>query len=147
MYCNNFFFWLIPETERTILNGFTIIGKTLIEKLKEKTLKKEAILTKTTRDDEFKLDFGQGAITVDQWSDEHDHVQYVYIAVFNERGDKIDTIYISSDDKEDYKFLEELHVLAKRADYIVDDTFKIIFKEIESDKVIENVKKSDDFHF
>jgi len=121
--------------------------KILIEKLKEKTLKKETIWTKTTRDDEFKLDFGQGAITVDQWSDDHDHVQYVDIAVFNERGDKIDTIYISSDNKDEYKCLEELHALAKRAYYIVDDTFKIIFKEIESDKVIGIEKKSDDSLF
>lgn len=121
--------------------------KILIGKLKEKTLKKEAIWTKTTRDEEFKLDFGQGAITVDKWTDLQNHEQYVDIAVYNERGDKIDSIYFSSNDKDDFKFLEELHVISKRAYYIVDDTFKIIFKEIESDKIIGNVKNSDEFHF
>jgi len=123
--------------------------KTLVEKLKEKTTKREAIWSKTSRDEEFKLDLGKGAITVDRWLNEETNEQLVDIAVINDRGDKIDSIYFSHTDKEDYKYLIELHTMAKRAYYKVDETFKSIFKELDSDKTIGSEKKveSDDLPF
>lgn len=121
--------------------------KILVDKLKEKTTKKEAIWSKTSRDDEFKLDLGKGAITVDRWNGEDPDEQFVDIAVINDRGDRIDSIYFMSSEKEDFKYLVELHSLAKRAYYKVDETFKSIFKELDSDKTIGTEKKPDDLPF
>lgn len=117
--------------------------KTLVEKLKEKTVKQEAIWSKTSRDEEFKLDLEKGAITVDRWLNEETGEQLVDIAVINDRGDRIDSIYFSQADKDDYKYLIELHTMAKRAYYKVDETFKSIFKELDSDKTIGKEKKVD----
>lgn len=116
--------------------------KILIDKLKEKTNKKEAIWSKTSRNDGFKIDLGKGAITIDRWTNESNE-KFVDIAVINEYGDKIDNIYYSSSEKEDYKYLVELHILAKRAYYKVDETFKTIFKELDSDKTIGIEKRID----
>ena len=121
--------------------------KTLVDKLKDKTTKKEAIWSKTSRDDEFKLDLGKGAITLDRWLNEETNEQMVDIAVINDRGDRVDTIVFPSYEKEEYKYLVELHSLAKRAYYKVDETFKTIFKELDSDKTIGTERKSDDLPF
>lgn len=119
----------------------------LIEKLKDKTVKREAVWSKTSRDDEFKLDLGKGAITVDRWEHPETTEQLVDIAVINERGDRVDSIYFSAAEKEEYKYLVELHSLAKRAYFKVDETFKTIFKELDSDKTIGIEKKSDGLPF
>jgi len=121
--------------------------KTLVDKLKEKTTKKEAIWSKTSRDNEFKLDLGKGAITVDMWQNEDTSEQMVDIAVINERGDRVDSIYFSYDEKEDYKCLVDLHALAKRAYYKVDETFKTIFKELDNGKTIGTERNADDLPF
>lgn len=115
--------------------------KILVDKLKAKTTKKEAIWTKTSRSNEFKLDLGKGAITVDSWEADDDYKQLVDIAVINEDGDRVDSIQFSSMEKEDYKYLIELHAMAKRAYYKVDETFKTIFKELDSDKTIGTERK------
>ncbi len=115
--------------------------KLLIDKLKLKTSKHEAIWIKTSRDDEFKLDLGKGAITLDLWVNHDTEEQFVDLAIINERGDTIDRIYFSEVEKEDFKNLEELHVIAKRAYYKIDETFKNILKELDSDKTIGSEKK------
>jgi hypothetical protein len=109
---------------------------TLIDKLSEKTSKKEAVWSKTSRDDEFKLDLGKGAITIDRWQNDDNNEQSVDLAVMNENGDRIDYIFFTYADRDDFKNLAELHSLAKRAYYKVDETFKSIFKELDSDKTI-----------
>ena len=109
---------------------------TLIQKLKEKTIAHKAIWVKTSRDNEFKLDLGKGAITTDRWISPEINLDCVDLVIINEKGDKVDSIEIASSYKEDYKVLVELHVLAKRAYYKVDETFKNIFKELDDDKII-----------
>ena len=119
--------------------------KTLVDKLKEKTTKKEAIWSKTSQDNEFKLDLGRGAITVDHWGNEFG--QYVDMSVINEDGDIVDSIRFHEGEINEYKYLIELHSLAKRAYYKVDETFKAIFKELDSDKTIGVERNSDDLPF
>ena len=121
--------------------------KTLVDKLVEKTSRKEAVWSKTSRDDEFKLDLGKGAITLDRWQNEETNEQLVDLAVLNENGDKIDYIYFSYSEKEDFKYLTDLHSLAKRAYYKVDETFKLIFKELDSDKTIGTKNEQDNLPF
>jgi len=119
--------------------------KILIDKLKEKTTQKEAIWYKTSRDNEFKLDLGRGAITVDRWETEWG--KYVDMSVFNEDGDMVDNVVFQDVEINDYKYLIELHSLANRAYYKVDETFNAIFKELDSNKIIGIEKKSDDLSF
>jgi hypothetical protein len=121
--------------------------KTLVLKLKDKTSKKEAVWYKTSRDEEFKLDLVKGAITIDNWQDPESEEMCIDLVVINEKGDRIDSIFFTESEKEDYKFLFELHSIVKRAYYKVDETFKIIFEELDSDKTIGNAKKSDDVFF
>ena len=117
--------------------------KLLIEKLKAKTSRKEAIWSKTSRDNEFKLDLGKGAITIDNYSDD-DGLNYVDMVVINDRGDIIDRIWFSRKNLFDYDELVELHNMARRAYYKVDETFKSIFKELDSDKTLGIAEPKDD---
>ncbi|WP_449438808.1 hypothetical protein [Pedobacter steynii] len=117
--------------------------KTLIEKLTEKTSRKEIIWTKTSRDDEFKLALEKGAITIDRWNSDELNEQLVDMTVLNEDGDRIDYISFSYSEKDDFKSLADLHSLAKRAYYKVDETFKSIFKELDSNKTIGREEETD----
>ena len=121
--------------------------KILIEKLKLKTDKKEAVWSKTSRDNEFKLDLGKGAITVDSYSE--DYNRFIDMTILNDRGDTIDRIFFTSNEEEEYHFLSDLHTLARRAYYKIDETIKEIFKELDSNKTIgnENVAPLDDLPF
>lgn len=121
--------------------------KILIDKLKKKTSKNEAIWSKTIRNDEFKLDLGKGAITIDMWLNEEPPGQFVDIAIINEQGEKVDSITINSIEKVDFEYLIDLHSLAKRSYFKVDETFKNIFKELDSDKVIGSKNKPDGYLF
>ena len=116
--------------------------KTLVDKLKEKTTRKETIWSNTGRDDIFKLDLVKGAITVNRWKNETGQ-QFVDVSIINERGDKIDNICFHDGEIDDYKYLAELHSLAKRAYYKVDETFKTILEELDSDKIIGIDRVSD----
>ena len=56
-------------------------------------------------------------------------------------------ILFSTSEREGYNYLIELHSLAKRAYFKVDETFKTIFKELDSDKTIGTERKDDDLPF
>lgn len=110
--------------------------KTLVDKLQEKTTRKETIWSRTSLYSEFKLDLEQGAITVNKWDDEEERQSYVSISILNNFGDKIDSFVVTSMEKEDYKCLDELYTLIKRAYYKVEETFQNIFNELNSSKTI-----------
>ena len=111
--------------------------KTLIDKLIEKTDKKEAVWAKTSRDDEFKLNLEKGAVTTDNWNNSDKNGNWVDIAVINDQGDTIDRInFTETSDSEDYLYLMQLHTRAKRAYFRVDETFNHIFEELDSKKTI-----------
>ncbi|OQP44881.1 hypothetical protein A4H97_11020 [Niastella yeongjuensis] len=118
--------------------------KALIVKLKQKTLNKETIWSKTSRNEEYKLVLDKGAITIDKW--DSDSVSYIDISIINDRGDVIDRIQVSDGEElNDYNLLSELHAAAKRAYYKVDETIKSIFIELDSSKIIgkENAPSDD----
>ena len=112
----------------------------LIEKLKYKIAKSEAIWAKTSRDEEFKLHMGKVTILTDCWYDEVSFNNKVDLVILNEDGEKIDGIMISKGE-EDFELLLELHTLAKQSYYKIDETFKSIFEELDSNKVIGEKKK------
>ena len=108
--------------------------KTLIEKLNLKTLNKEAIWTTTSRENEFKLNFVKGAITILRLENEFENL--IGIAIFNENGDKVENLLISDFDKEDYSNLLELYSIITRNYFKVDETYKLIFNELDSNDII-----------
>ncbi len=108
--------------------------KQLIAKLLDKTQKKEVIWQKTSRQDEYKLELASGALTIDKWSPDNKYNMSIDIAIYNDRGDRIDRIAASEDEEhEDFKLLDEFHTEVRRAYYKVDETFKGIFDELEKD--------------
>jgi hypothetical protein len=116
----------------------------LIEKLKQKTSNKQANWLKTSRENEFKLELNKGAITTDNWNHK-DVGMMVDFAILNEYGDEVERIMvIEAEEIEDYKFVLELHNLAKREYYNVDDTIKTIFDELDSDKIVGKERKKDE---
>jgi len=121
--------------------------KKLVEKLLDKTQKKEVIWQKTTREDEYMLELDSGALTVDKWTPENKYGTSVDIVIFNDRGDKIDRIEINSDD-DDFQLLDNFHSEVRRTYYKVDETFKGIMGELDSDgKIGKEEKKADDLPF
>lgn len=112
----------------------------LVDKLKNKTLAKQAIWIKTSRDNEFRLELSKGAITTDNWVDENDGRSLVDLLIFNDNGDIIDRVVYSSEKDNDYGTLVELHSLAKKAYYKVDETLKGILEELDSDKTLGSEK-------
>ncbi|RYX81696.1 hypothetical protein EON73_04685 [bacterium] len=113
----------------------------LIDKLKNKTVSKQAIWSKTSSDHEFKLELQKGAITVDNWDE--NRTTYVDLNIINENGDIIDRIYFAYADEE-YDMLLELHQMAKRSYFKVDEILKNIFYELDSNKVVGKEGKSED---
>jgi hypothetical protein len=116
--------------------------KLLIEKLKLKTLKHEAIWTKTSREEEFKLDIGNISILTDNWFHEIADQQAIDVNIFNRDGEKIEGVIFTENEIE-FKTLLELHTLAKQSYYRIDETFKSIFEELDSNKIVGEKKKNE----
>jgi hypothetical protein len=116
--------------------------KLLIEKLKLKTIKREACWTKTSRDEEYKLHLGKITILSDCWLDEVSFNKKVDLIILNEDGEKIDGVILSKGDDE-YESLLELHTIAKQSYYKIDETFKSIFEELDSNKIVGEKKKNE----
>ena len=117
--------------------------KTLIEKLKNKTIAKQTIWSKTSRENEFKLELSKGSITIDNWEDEVGML--IDFVIRNESGDVIERIAFNSNDEYiDYKFILELYTLVKREYYKVEETIKTIFDELDSDKKIGKEHRPED---
>lgn len=112
----------------------------LIEKLKYKSAKREAIWAKTSRDEEFKLHLGKVTLLTDCWYDEVTFNKKVDLVILNKDGEKIDGVILSKGE-DDYELLIELHTLAKQSYYKIDETFKSIFEELDSNKVVGEKKK------
>ncbi len=117
--------------------------KFLITKLKEKTSLGQAIWKKTSNDTEFKLEFIKGAVTIDKWENEFEN--FIDIHIINENGEEVEGIKIDSRSQQNYLILEELYEIIKKNYYKIDETFKSILDELDSEKIIG--KSNDDFPF
>lgn len=106
----------------------------LIKALVEKTKNKKAIWGKTSRPNEFKLSLEKGAITTDCWNDEREG-EFVSFAVYNSFGDRIDNYYAEKG-QPDFDLLKELHNVAMRDFYKVDETISSLIDEINDEKSI-----------
>lgn len=120
----------------------------LLERLIEKTKKKQIIWAKTSRDNEFKVFLEKGAITTDNWYDPDIGDSAVDLAVYNERGDQIDRVSFFQAERKEYDDLVALHSLAKKSYFKVEETFEDILKQLNTDKTIgEDRKENDDLPF
>lgn len=107
--------------------------KDLIQALIEKTASKKAIWGKTSRPNEFKLNFEKGAVTTDFWDDRRGDT--VDFAIYNNFGDRIDNFTATRGEPE-FDLLIDLHNAAKREFYKVDETISNLFNEVNEDKSI-----------
>ena len=103
----------------------------LIKAIIEKTNSKKATWGKTARENEFKLHFQNGAITTDWWTNDRG-VEFVDIAIYNSYGDRIDS-YEAEKGEDDYSILIEIHNVAKRDFFKVEETIENLFKEAKND--------------
>lgn len=101
----------------------------LLKKLIAKTKAGQAIWSKTSGEDEYKLELEKGAITTDVYSSNID------FRVWDDKGNVIDSLAYSKN-SDDSAPLRELHHVAKRSFYNVDSILKDIFNELDTDKVI-----------
>lgn len=109
----------------------------LIEKLKKKTIDGQAKWTKTSADNEFKLELSKGAITIDNWPSTNFGYMFVDIVVINDNGDVIErAAFTDEEDLEDYNKVLDLHKEVSKSYYKVDETIKTIFDELDSDKIV-----------
>lgn len=117
----------------------------LIQAIIEKTNSKKATWGKTSRENEFKLHFQNGAITTDWWSNDRSD-EFIDIAIYNSFGDRIDS-YEAMKGDEDYSTISELHNVAKRDFYKVEETIENLFKEAKNDKNIGKREVEGDLPF
>jgi hypothetical protein len=118
--------------------------RNLVEKLKMKTQNGQAVWNKTSGENEFKLDLGQGTITTDKWFDPQSKKNFIDLRIWNEKGDCIDTFKVAKiDNIQDFDYLLDLHNMARKAYFKVDETFRNILKELDSDKTIGKDPEAD----
>ncbi|MES2765342.1 MAG: hypothetical protein V4642_05715 [Bacteroidota bacterium] len=110
----------------------------LITKLTERTVNRDALWEKTSREEEFRLQLNSSVITIDKWFDSFEGKVYYDLAIYNEDGHQIDKIGCS-DTTDGYKLLKALHSAVSRIHYKVDETFKSIFEELDSANKIGKV--------
>lgn len=119
----------------------------LVKSIIIKTNAGKANWGKTARVDEFKLFFEKGAITTDSWSLDDGNIVLFDFAIYNLNGDRIE--YFSRGPIDDgYQYLSELHEVARRDYYKVDETISGLFDEIKSEKSVgKRVEESGDLPF
>jgi hypothetical protein len=115
--------------------------KNLIFLLKNKTINKEAIWSRTSGENEFKIEFNNATITTDMWYIE-DKLFYDF-AILNENGDTIERISVNTldSDYDDYMIISDFYDVIKNNYFKVDETIDSILIELNSSAKIGSNKK------
>lgn len=104
--------------------------KELIEKLIKGTTLKKVVWEKTSRKTEYKTTLGSSTITTDNW--DSDGEECVDIAIWNDRGERVDTIAAAAgEDEDDYKEIMKLYSTARAAYLRVDETISEILSHLD----------------
>lgn len=115
--------------------------KKLIEKLLVKTIAGQVIWNETGNGKQFKVQLPKGAITIDrywvadEYGDPNVGVVYIDIEILNENGQSIERLSFP-EHSDDGKVLLDLYDAARRFYYKVEETFKNIINELDTDKII-----------
>ncbi|ROH96516.1 hypothetical protein EGI15_01600 [Chryseobacterium cucumeris] len=114
--------------------------RTLIQMLKDKTANKEAIWSRTSGDNEFKIEINKATITTDFWY--HNDVGYYDIIILNENGDTIERVVVNNDNlDENYWILHEFYEIVKNNYLKVDETIDNILIELNTSNKIGGKNK------
>ncbi|WP_374460240.1 hypothetical protein [Chryseobacterium taeanense] len=116
--------------------------KNLIQLLEEKTRSNDAMWTRTSSDNEFKIDINNSTITVDMWNVEA--VTYYEFVILNENGDRVERIVVGDDDpfNSEFQIVTNFYDAVRNSYFKVDETIENILKELNSsNKIGINRKK------
>jgi hypothetical protein len=120
----------------------------LINKLLSKTIEKKIQWQKSSSQGEFKLQLTIGTLTINKYDESYNNSAVVTINIYNNSGDKIDTLYVE-DSAPEYKLLDSFYSSIRRSYYRVDETIQGFFSELDTDKIIgmEGAPEEDDLPF
>jgi len=106
--------------------------KNLIQLLEKKTRNNDAIWTRTSGDNEFKIDINNSTITTDMWSIE-DLIYYEFV-ILNENGDQVERIVVGDNDpfSNEFQIVTNFYEAVKNNYFKVDETIESILKELNS---------------
>jgi hypothetical protein len=110
----------------------------IINIFKEKTISGDAVWTRTSSDNEFKIQFANATITTDNWF--VDNKMCFDFVILNQNGDTIERLSITDEDflNSDYALLSSFYETVKNSYYKVDETIDSIIKELNTSKKIGN---------
>lgn len=105
--------------------------KQLIQKLSDKTKAQCAHWTRTSGENEYKLQLNGGeVITIDKWLDKRQNYR-VEMLVYNTESEIVDRITFTEHDQE-YIILDQFYDAVRRSFFKVDSTFQKIIQEIDT---------------
>lgn len=112
----------------------------IIQLLQEKTISNNAIWSRTSSNNEFKIEFENATITTDNWFvDNRIHYDFV---ILNENGDTIERITVSDEDflSQEYSVISKFYDIVKNNYFKVDATINNIINELFNNDKIGQIK-------
>jgi len=105
--------------------------------LRDKTSEKKAIWNKTSGQDEYKLQIGEGSSIVVSFDYGNYNSEYITISIFNKNGDMVERYDNENEQDEDSsKLLWSFHKAARDSYYKVEETMEHLLNEISKQDVV-----------
>lgn len=101
----------------------------LINRLIKNTEQGQVEWQRTSRDNEFKIDLKNGAVSTDSWTDDNT-LELIDFRVYNIIGDQIGSWVLSSSE-DGYDLIKELHSTVNRKYLRIDETLDGMLEELE----------------
>ncbi|WP_029294256.1 hypothetical protein [Chryseobacterium hispalense] len=116
--------------------------KNLIQLLKDKTANKNAIWSRTSGNNEFKIEINNATITTDCWFT--DDILYYDFVILNENGEVVERISVSDTNifSEEYQILSDFYDVVKNSYFKIDETIDNILNELNTNTKIGFSKKN-----
>ncbi|WP_288447308.1 hypothetical protein [uncultured Chryseobacterium sp.] len=109
--------------------------KILIQMLRDKTANKDAIWSRTSGENEFKIEINKATITTDCWY--QDDIWYFDVIILNENGDTIERVVANDGNlDENYMILSEFYDVVKNNYFKIDETIDDILFELNTNNKI-----------
>ncbi|WP_431294603.1 hypothetical protein [Pedobacter sp. P26] len=111
--------------------------KKIVTLLRDKTSEKKAIWNKTSGQDEYKLQIGEGSSIVVSFDYGNYNSEYITISIFNKNGDMVERYDNENEQDEDSsKLLWSFHKAARDSYYKVEETMEHLLNEISKQDVV-----------
>lgn len=111
--------------------------KKIVTLLRDKTLEKKAIWNKTSGQDEYKLQIGEGSSIVVSFDYGNYDSEYITISIFNKNGDMVERYDTENEKDEDSSILLwSFHKAARDSYYKVEETMEHLLNEISKQDVV-----------